>query len=304
MHACKSSPVISYLLFFNYFQLIITKGKNVTWIYKGPPSDDFGWKWGEAVDGQRSRVRCTFCDRVITGGITRFKEHLAAKKGNVAPCDQVSSHVRKEVAKQLKTFKETKVTKQKARDELEERIRLGDDGDYEANSDEDDYAGMSEAVYESLRSQADWEERQRQKALNPSQHASYEVGGSSSGPPRAELRRSSSVHTTSVGSGRRWSNPNTAATRLANMDPIIEKSKGDKQPKIGSSLLKKAKAKLGKAFAKLVLYEALPARVAESPFLQPTLQAVAEVGKGVRGPSAYEITNVYLNQEYNEIREW
>ncbi|OMP03929.1 putative Zinc finger, BED-type [Corchorus olitorius] len=71
---------------------------------KGPPSDDFGWKWGEAVDGQRSRVRCTFCDRVITGGITRFKEHLAAKKGNVASCYQVSSHIRKEVAEQAENL--------------------------------------------------------------------------------------------------------------------------------------------------------------------------------------------------------
>ncbi|OMO71291.1 putative Zinc finger, BED-type [Corchorus capsularis] len=160
---------------------------------------------GEAVDGQRSRVRCSFCDRVITGRITRFKEHLAAKKGNVAACEKVSSHVRKEVVENLKTSKETKVTKQKVRDELEERIRLGDDGDYEANDfDEDDDPGMSEAVYASLRSQAEWEERKHRRALNPSQHASYEVGGSSSGRSRAELRRSSSVHTTGVGSGRRW----------------------------------------------------------------------------------------------------
>ncbi|OMO60165.1 hypothetical protein CCACVL1_24357 [Corchorus capsularis] len=190
----------------------------------------------------RSRVQCKFYDRVITGEITRLKEHLAGKKGNVATYEKVSSQVRKEVAEQLKTCKETKVTKQKARYELEERIRLGDDGDYEANdSVEDDDAD---------------------------------------------------------------GNPNIAATQLADMDPIIEKSKGDKQPKIASSLLKKAKAKLGKAFAKLVLYEALPARVAESPFLQPTFQVAAEVGRGVRGPSAYEITNAYLNQEYNEIRAW
>ncbi|OMO84059.1 tryptophan aminotransferase-related protein 4 [Corchorus capsularis] len=114
--------------------------------------------------------------------------------------------------------------------------------------------------------------------------------------------RTFGVHGENVVPKFKWSKPNTAATQLADMDPIIEKSKGDKQPKIASSFLKKAKAKLGKPFAKLVLYEALPARVVKSPFQQPTLQAATEVGRGVRGPSAYEITNVYLNQEYNEIR--
>ncbi|MBA0776155.1 hypothetical protein Gotri_011195, partial [Gossypium trilobum] len=56
--------------------------------------------------------------------------------------------------------------------------------------------------------------------------------------------------------------------------------------------------------SKLILREALPVRITESPFLQPVLQVAAEVEKLVRGPSAYEVTGVYLEDEYKEIQEW
>ncbi|KAL4386542.1 hypothetical protein GQ457_09G024280 [Hibiscus cannabinus] len=43
-------------------------------------SDDYGWRWGEVVEGSRNNVKCKFCGRILTGGITQLKEHLAAKK--------------------------------------------------------------------------------------------------------------------------------------------------------------------------------------------------------------------------------
>ncbi|KAK5824519.1 hypothetical protein PVK06_019294 [Gossypium arboreum] len=56
--------------------------------------------------------------------------------------------------------------------------------------------------------------------------------------------------------------------------------------------------------SKLILHEALPARIAESPFLQPVFQVAAEVEKSIRGPLAYKVTGVYLEEEYNTIKEW
>ncbi|KAK8521905.1 hypothetical protein V6N12_066477 [Hibiscus sabdariffa] len=50
--------------------------------------------------------------------------------------------------------------------------------------------------------------------------------------------------------------------------------------------------------------QALPARIAESPFLPLVLQVAAEIGKSVKGPSAYEVTGVHLDEEYKEIQEW
>ncbi|KAK5784981.1 hypothetical protein PVK06_039522 [Gossypium arboreum] len=88
------------------------------------------------------------------------------------------------------------------------------------------------------------------------------------------------------------------------MDPVLERSKSSKQTKLTTSFLKNAKRKLGKVMSKLILHKALPARIVESPFLQPVLQVTAEVGKSVRGPSTYEVTGVYLEEEYKEIQEW
>ncbi|MFQ6665127.1 hypothetical protein Gotur_031984 [Gossypium turneri] len=44
------------------------------------PSDDYGWRWGEPVEGGRNNVKYKFCERVINGGITRLKEHLVEER--------------------------------------------------------------------------------------------------------------------------------------------------------------------------------------------------------------------------------
>ena len=58
---------------------------------EGAPSSDIGWHFGNLVRGQKGYVECKMCRRVLKGGITRLKEHLAHKSGNVAPCARVSS---------------------------------------------------------------------------------------------------------------------------------------------------------------------------------------------------------------------
>ncbi|KAK8545878.1 hypothetical protein V6N12_026694 [Hibiscus sabdariffa] len=237
------------------------------------PSDDYGWRWGEAVEGSRNNVKCKFCERIITGGITRLKEHLAGKTGN------------------------------RRKEELEERIKLGDHGDYGDSDDEEDE--LTIARRESIRSRHEWEERQHQRART-GQDSVYEPGGGSSSA--SQLFRTFSVRKP-AGTGRserehRWTNFDSPGAKLANMDPVLERSKSSKQPKLTTSFLKNAKAKLGRAISKLILHEALPARIAESPFLPPVLQVAAEFGKSVKGPSAYEVTGVYLDEEYKEIQEW
>ncbi|KAK8553975.1 hypothetical protein V6N12_030954 [Hibiscus sabdariffa] len=267
------------------------------------PSDDYGWRWGEAVEGSRNNVKCKFCERIITGGITRLKEHLAGKTGNVKACECVSSEVRKNIAEQLKEYQKEKSVRQRRKEELEERIKLGDHGDYGDSDDEEDE--LTIARRESIRSRHEWEERQHQRART-GQDSVYEPGGGSSSA--SQLFRTFSVRKP-AGTGRserehRWTNFDSPGAKLANMDPVLERSKSSKQPKLTTSFLKNAKAKLGRVISKLILHEALPARIAESPFLPPVLQVAAEFGKSVKGPSAYEVTGVYLDEEYKEIQEW
>jgi len=49
---------------------------------------------------------CNFYRKVTKGGITRTKEHLTTKKGNVSPCTKTPKNLREEL---WKSFKEKAV---------------------------------------------------------------------------------------------------------------------------------------------------------------------------------------------------
>ncbi|KAK5845428.1 hypothetical protein PVK06_001613 [Gossypium arboreum] len=88
------------------------------------------------------------------------------------------------------------------------------------------------------------------------------------------------------------------------MDHVLERSKSSKQSELSSSFLKNVKAKLGKVMSKLILHEAVPVKITESPFLQLVLQVPAKVGKLVNCPSTYEVIGVYLEDKYKKIQIW
>ncbi|MBA0705993.1 hypothetical protein Golax_018136 [Gossypium laxum] len=88
------------------------------------PSDDYDWRWGEPIEG------------------------------NVAPCPHVSEEVRKTITQQLQEYHSEKVAKKRRKEELEERIRLGNHGDYSDSGDNDDDK-LTISRRESMRSQVE-----------------------------------------------------------------------------------------------------------------------------------------------------
>ncbi|KAK5785470.1 hypothetical protein PVK06_040060 [Gossypium arboreum] len=102
------------------------------------PSDDYGWRWGELVEGNRNNVKCRFCGRIIKRGITQLKEYLAVKKGNVTPYPHGSVKVRKSIGQQLQEYHREKAVRQRRKEELEERISLGNHGNYGDSGDDDE----------------------------------------------------------------------------------------------------------------------------------------------------------------------
>ncbi|XP_039023290.1 uncharacterized protein LOC120155895 [Hibiscus syriacus] len=60
---------------------------------EGAPSRDIGWHFGDPVPNTKGNVVCKLCGKVVKGGITRFKEHIAHKTGEVAPCPNVTDDV-------------------------------------------------------------------------------------------------------------------------------------------------------------------------------------------------------------------
>ncbi|GKV18203.1 hypothetical protein SLEP1_g28619 [Rubroshorea leprosula] len=53
------------------------------------------------VDGNSSHVRCNYCKHTMRGGVSRLKEHLARKRGNVVACKKCPENVTSEMRKLL-----------------------------------------------------------------------------------------------------------------------------------------------------------------------------------------------------------
>ena len=62
---------------------------------------DPGWQYGEEINAQPKTVKCKFCNVTRSGGIYRFKHHLAGTKFHVEACTQVPTEVREKFLKLL-----------------------------------------------------------------------------------------------------------------------------------------------------------------------------------------------------------
>ncbi|CAN1310023.1 hypothetical protein LINPERPRIM_LOCUS27924 [Linum perenne] len=58
---------------------------------------DPGWEYATDIEGDSKKTKCKFCSKVLSGGIFRFKHHLARTKENVEPCLSVPDDVRKQM---------------------------------------------------------------------------------------------------------------------------------------------------------------------------------------------------------------
>ena len=65
----------------------------------GNENEDVGWKYGVRIGGSRQQIMCKYCSRSVSGGVTRLKQHLAHRKGQVSRCPSVPQAVRGEKKK-------------------------------------------------------------------------------------------------------------------------------------------------------------------------------------------------------------
>ena len=88
-----------------------------------PEDKDIGWSFCTKITDDGRVLKCNFCDKVIRGGITCLKEHLAHKRGNVAPSTNVSAPVQRDMASVLKEYKDKKKDKIIQIVELEDELK-------------------------------------------------------------------------------------------------------------------------------------------------------------------------------------
>ncbi|PWA79913.1 zinc finger protein [Artemisia annua] len=75
-------------------------------------SGDMEWEWGVWKDPtKKGTIWCTLCDKKMSRGITRLKQHLTHTKGDVTGCLKVTIEITKRVLASMQ--EKDKVTKEK-----------------------------------------------------------------------------------------------------------------------------------------------------------------------------------------------
>ena len=71
-------------------------GKGIV-IRKNAPNNrsDVGWAHGYSVDGDSRKIKCKYCEKVISGGDYCLKPHLACRQNDVGTYLEVSDKIKK-----------------------------------------------------------------------------------------------------------------------------------------------------------------------------------------------------------------
>lgn len=103
-----------------------------------PRHPDIGWQHGKMVGGRRHHVQCNYCHRVIIGGITRFKKHLASKRGEVKGCEAAPKEVKEMIKAHVSMLIANKVAGKKQGKMPTGAVQVPPSANHEVDSDASD----------------------------------------------------------------------------------------------------------------------------------------------------------------------
>ncbi|KAJ8434642.1 LOW QUALITY PROTEIN: hypothetical protein Cgig2_032920 [Carnegiea gigantea] len=209
-----------------------------------------------------------------TGGITRLKQHLAHKTGDITPYPDVSADVKRDMMKLLQDYKEKKRQKTRITRDLEDEITRSFNRDDYVDDEEEDDAQLAHARYQSLEQHRF---KHDQRVYRASKGINYDEGGSSRPPSVPQMRRSATVRETSSRGSRdmAYEQMSTPAVRFRAIEVELEKDRiRTKQSKVNSSWLKAAKNKLIKAFGSWVIDTNVPFTVVDYVYTNPLLETI------------------------------
>ncbi|XP_071913925.1 uncharacterized protein [Coffea arabica] len=272
-------------------------------------SKDIGWKHGKPVGGNRKIVRCNYCGKIMHGGITRLKEHVGHVIGQVKPCPRASSEVRDLMKMHLKIGKIQRATiKQKKEEILNSFQQESMHGNFNMVGDEEDEVffeideesrmalekkQMKQAIRESQYLQfLDEQRRHSVSGSRPSMFMSGNMGVGTSNPTTSENKR---------GLSRNFSVRQADEMTSRGIDSHMFPSK---QKSLKSMFAKENIKRVSKAVSKFFHFNAIPFHAADNPYYQSMIDEIAKAGSGIKGPSAYQIGNEYLDEEFEELEKY
>ncbi|KAL6519725.1 hypothetical protein OROMI_032619 [Orobanche minor] len=228
---------------------------------------DPGWEHGIPQDDRKKKVKCNYCEKIVSGGINRFKQHLARIPGEVAPCKNAPEEVYLKIKENMKWHRTGR------------RHRQPDTKD------------MS-AFY--LNSENEEED--------PEEDAAYFMGNDKLvlGDRRFDRDlRTFKGSSTCNGCESLAKRPRFDANILKT--PKIQMP-SNKQAKAGT--FKRPRREVISAICKFFYHAGVPSHAANSPYFHKMLELVGQYGSDLVGPSSHLLSGRCLQDEILSIKNY
>ncbi|KAK2646545.1 hypothetical protein Ddye_021740 [Dipteronia dyeriana] len=233
---------------------------------------DPGWEHGIAQDDRKKKVKCNYCDKVVSGGVNRFKQHLARIPGEVAPCNEAPKEVYLQMKEHMKWHRRGRRGKQlDAKDVL--AFSMPSDNEDEVNEQEEDALHRMNKERLTIGDKR-WRKdlRMTSKGMSPS--------GSGYEPLLKRSRLDSAYLKTPYGLM-------PTACKQVN----VKKGSG-----------KSSRKEVTSAICKFFYDAGVPLQAANSQYFRNMLELVGQYGEGLAGPSSKLMSCHLLQEEIATIR--
>lgn len=230
---------------------------------------DPGWEHGVAQDERKKKVKCNYCEKIVSGGINRFKQHLARIPGEVAPCKNAPEEVYLKIKENMKWHRTGRRHRRPDAKEISAFYMHSDNEEEEEEQEEDARMSNERLLLGEKRSGKD--SRRIFKGMS---------SGSGSEPLLKRPRLDSAVLKT----------------------PKSQMPASYKQVKMGSS--KKSRREAMSAICKFFYHAGVPSHAANSPYFHKMLELVGQCGHDLVGPSSRMVSGRFLQDEIVTIKNY
>lgn len=234
---------------------------------------DPGWEHGTAQDERKKKVRCNYCEKVVSGGINRFKQHLARIPGEVAPCKHAPEEVYLKMKENMKWHRTGRRHRRPEAKDFPVFYSKSDNEEEEDEQGDDALHHLNKETLLDVDKRLSKDLRKNFKGLSPS-----------SGPEPV-LRRS-------------------------RLDSVYLKLPKNQTPqtykplKVKTGPTKKSRKEVISTICKFFYHAGVPLQAANSIYFHKMLEVVGQYGQGLVCPPSQLISGRFLQEEINTIKNY
>ncbi|GER51741.1 hAT transposon superfamily [Striga asiatica] len=230
---------------------------------------DPGWEHGIPQDDRKKKVKCNYCEKIVSGGINRFKQHLARIPGEVAPCKSAPEEVYITIKENMKWHR---TGRRHRRPDTKEMFS------FYLNSDNEEEEQEEDADYSVGKDKLELGDRRLDR----------------------DLKRNFKPVSTCSGSEPLSKRPRFDAN--VSKAPKIQIPVSSRQSK--ADPFKKSRREVTSAIFKFFSHAGVPSHAANSPYFHKMLELVGQYGSDFVVPSSQLLSGRCLQDEILTIKNY